>query len=177
MFGLTLLGTIHTLISLVALAAGFACLARDGRIEAGKGLARVYIWATVATCVTGFGIFQHGGFGPPHALGVITLLVLAFAAWPGGARVLGARWRYLVTVTYSFTLFLHMIPGVTETFTRLPAGRPLFTGPEDPALQPVAGVLFFVFLAGAVWQVVQMRRADRATASLAPLPGASSNPS
>src|SRR5688500_14872065 len=134
MFGLTLLGTIHTLISLVALAAGFASLARDGRIAPGKVLGRTYIWATVATCVTGFGIFQHGGFGPPHALGVVTLAVLAFAAWPGGAKVLGGRWPYVSMVAYSFTLFLHMIPGMTETFTRLPAGRPLFTGPNDPAL-------------------------------------------
>jgi len=172
MFGLTLLGTIHTLLSLVALATGFACLARDGRIEAGQRLARIYLWATVATCVTGFGIFRHGGFGPPHVLGVITLVVLAFAAWPGGARVFGARWRYVTTVAYSLTLFFHMVPGVTETFTRLPAGRPLFTGPDDPALQPVAGVLFLVFLAGAALQVVQMRRADRAAARPAPLPGA-----
>lgn len=174
MLGLTFLGTIHTLISLVALAAGFACLVRDGRIEPGKRLAQTYIWATVATCVTGFGIFQRGGFGPPHALGVVTLLVLAFAAWPAGTRVLGARWRYVATVAYSFTLFLHMIPGVTETFTRLPVGRPLFTGPDDPSLQTVAAVLFFVFLAGAVWQVVRMRRADRA-ASVAGLPGAGSS--
>jgi hypothetical protein len=48
----------------------------------------VYIWTTVLTCLTGFGIFQHGGFGKPHALGVITLLVLAagvdgdFGSWP-----------------------------------------------------------------------------------------------
>ena len=171
MFDLTPLGTIHTLISIVALVAGFACLVRDGRIEPHTGLARIYIWATVATCLTGFGIFRHGGFGPPHALGILTLAVLAFAAWPGGARVFGARWHYVTTVSYSFTLLLHMIPGVTETFTRLPLGRPLFTGPEDPALQPVAGVLFAVFVAGAIWQVVRMRRADRATVQMG-VPGA-----
>ncbi len=34
---------------------------------------------TILTCVTGFGIFQHGGFGKAHMLGIITLVVLAIA--------------------------------------------------------------------------------------------------
>ena len=45
MFGLTILGTIHTAISLVAVIAGFVALAR----------------------------YRHGGFGPPHALAILTL--------------------------------------------------------------------------------------------------------
>jgi len=36
--------------------------------------------ATAITSPTGFGIFQHGGFGKPHVLGIVTLLVLAIAA-------------------------------------------------------------------------------------------------
>lgn len=172
MFGLTPLGTIHTFISLVALAAGIACLLRSGRIGNDTRMGRTYIWATVATCLTGLPIFQHGGFGPPHILGVLTLAVLALAAWPGGARLLGQAWRYVVTVLYSLTLFFHGIPGVTETFTRLPVGRPLFSGPDDPDLQKVVGVMFVVFLAGAAWQVVQLRRAGRGD-RLRPLPGGS----
>lgn len=172
MSGLTPLGTIHTLISLVALAAGFACLLRDGRIGIDTRTGRTYVWATVATCVTGFGIFQHGGFGPPHILGVLTLVVLALAAWPGGARLLGDTWRYVTTVLYSLTLFFHGIPGVTETFTRLPVGQPLFSGPDDPALQKVVAALFVLFLAGATWQVVQLRRARRESRTR-PLPGTS----
>jgi hypothetical protein len=39
----------------------------------------LYVLATVATCVTGFFIFHHGGFGKAHALGIITLFVLLLA--------------------------------------------------------------------------------------------------
>jgi hypothetical protein len=46
---------------------------RDGEITHRNDLGKVYIATTVITCITGFGIFQHGGFGKPHALGVITL--------------------------------------------------------------------------------------------------------
>jgi hypothetical protein len=170
MFGLTPLGIIHTLISLLALGAGIACLVRDGRISPESRLGLLYIWATVATCLTGFGIFQHGGIGPPHILGVLTLLVLAFAAWPGGASLFGRTWLYVTTVCYSLTLFFHAIPGATETFTRIPVGRPLFAGPDDPALQALAGVMFVIFLAGAGWQVVQLRRSGRQRRVPTPLP-------
>jgi uncharacterized membrane protein len=80
MFGLTNLGLIHTAISVVALATGAAALVRDKEITSRNGLGQIYLWTTVITCLTGFGIFQHGGFGKPHMLGVLTLLVLGAAA-------------------------------------------------------------------------------------------------
>ena len=157
MLGLTNLGAIHTLISLVALGAGLAAIARDKAILPDSGLGRVYIWTTVLTCLTGFGIFQHGGFGKPHALGVITLLVLACAAVAQRTSLFGRVTAYVITVGYTLTLFFHFVPGITETFTRLPAGAPLFSSPEDPALQKVVGTIFLVFLVGAVLQVRRLR--------------------
>ncbi|CAN5223715.1 hypothetical protein BH10PSE18_BH10PSE18_34090 [soil metagenome] len=152
MFGLTPLGLAHTAISLVALAAGIAALIRFGEIPARHVLGRTYIWATVMTCLTGFGIFRHGGFGAPHALGVLTLLVLAVAVLVGIKPVFGRASRYIETIAYSVTLFFHMIPGLTETFTRLPVAAPLFTGPDDPALQKVIGVFFLLLLIGCALQ-------------------------
>jgi uncharacterized membrane protein len=151
MFGLTTLGTIHTAISLVALAAGAWALVRDKAILSDTTLGKVYIWTTVLTCLTGFGIFQHGGFGAPHALGILTLLVLGVAAV--ARRWFGRAGPYVETLAYSLSFFFHFIPGATETFTRLPVGAPLFSGPDDPALQKVVGVLFLIFLVGAALQV------------------------
>ena len=70
MFGLTSLGTVHTAISLIAVATGFVALLRDRGIAWQNALGKTYVITTVLTCLTGFGIFQHGGFGKPHALGV-----------------------------------------------------------------------------------------------------------
>jgi hypothetical protein len=173
MLGLTPLGTIHTAISVVALLAGFGSLVRYGRIAAENRAGQAYVWATVLTCITGFGIFQRGGFGAPHALGIVTLLVIAFTYWPAGASIFGARWRYVTTVSFSLTLFFHMIPGVTETFTRLPTGAPLFSGPEDPSLQRVAFVMFLVFVCGAAWQVLHLRAGTRGQTAAGTLRSAS----
>jgi uncharacterized membrane protein len=158
MLGLTTIGVVHTAISLVAVAAGIYAFFRDKEISPRNGLGRVYIWTTVFTCLTGFFIFQHGGFGKPHALGIITLLVLALAWAAGSTRLFGRAGRYIETVSYSLTFFFHMIPGFTESLTRLPVGAPVFSGPDDPSLQKVIGVVFLLFLAGAFLQVVRLRR-------------------
>ncbi|MFZ3121489.1 MAG: hypothetical protein WA159_24590 [Variovorax sp.] len=157
MFGLTTLGAIHTAISLVALAAGIVSIVRFGEIAAGRTVGRVYVWATVLTCLTGFGIFQRGGFGAPHVLGIVTLAVLGLAALAGSGRLFGGASRYVATLAYSTTLFFHMIPGLTETFTRLPSGVPLFSSPEDPALQRTVGVFFVLLVIGCILQVRHLR--------------------
>lgn len=160
-YGLTPLGVIHTLISLIAVAAGLVALFRDKRIIAGTTTGRIYIWATVLTCLTGFGIFQHGGFGKPHVLGIVTLVVLGVAWLAGRRRLFGGASPYVETVSYSLTFFFHMIPGVTETTTRLPLGKPLLPNADAPELQAVAGALFLVFLIGATWQCLQLRSRSR----------------
>lgn len=157
MLGLTTLGAIHTAISLVALAAGIVSIVRFGEIAAGRTVGRVYVWATVLTCLTGFGIFQRGGFGAPHVLGIVTLAVLGLAALAGSGRLFGGASRYVATLAYSTTLFFHMIPGLTETFTRLPSGAPLFSSPEDPALQRTVGVFFVLLVIGCILQVRHLR--------------------
>ena len=154
MLGLTPLGAIHTAISLVAVGAGLIAFVRDKGINPANTLGQVYIWTTVLTCLTGFGIFERGGFGKPHALGVLTLLVLGLA-WLGDQRKFGARSLQVATVSYSLTFFFHMIPAATETSTRLPYGAPWLASHEAPELKAITGVIFLLFLAGVT---VQLRR-------------------
>ncbi|HSI59697.1 MAG TPA: hypothetical protein VLA16_19205 [Ideonella sp.] len=163
MLGLTPLGIIHTLISLVAVAAGILAFVRYKEIVPDSGAGRWYVWGTVLTCLTGFGIFQHGGFGKPHALGILTLLALAIAALAWRGKLFGRAAPYVATVSYSLTFFFHMVPGITETTTRLPLGAPLFSGPDAPGLQAVIGVVFLCFLAGVTLQLLHLRSTKRFT--------------
>lgn len=157
-YGLTPLGIVHTAISLVAVVAGLIALLRYLEISPATRAGRIYVVATVLTCLTGFGIFQHGGFGKPHVLGIVTLVVLALAALAGRWRLFGRLSAYVAVVSYSLTFFFHMIPGVTETATRLPLGAPWVSDPDtSAALQRIISALFVVFLAGAVLQVLRLR--------------------
>jgi uncharacterized membrane protein len=159
MLGLTSLGTFHTAISLVAVIAGFIALIRDKEISPRNLVGRIYVIMTVITCLTGFGIFQHGGFGKPHVLGIVTLVVLGIAAVAGYTHLFGRASRYVETVSYSATFFFHFIPAITETSTRLPLGAPLVANADAPELQAATGVLFVLFLIGATLQVRRLRAA------------------
>lgn len=169
MFGLTTLGAIHTAISLVALAAGIMAFVRDKEIDGRTSLGQTYLWATVLTCLTGFGIFQHGGFGKPHALGIITLLVLGIAWVAGNTKVLGRASPYVETLSYSITFVFHMIPAITETSTRLPLGAPLLPNADAPELKAATGVLLLLYIIGATLQVRRIRA--RHAAQAVSLPG------
>jgi uncharacterized membrane protein len=151
------LGIIHTLISLVAVGAAVAAFLRDGRIDPGNGTGRLYVAVTVLSCVSGLFIFAHGGFGKPHMLALITLGTLALAGLVRWARMFGRAAQAVETVLYSLTFFFHMVPGVTETTTRLPVGAPLVASPEAPALAAAYGVMFCLFILGSIWQVRALR--------------------
>lgn len=163
--GLTPLGIIHTAISLVAVAAGLIALIRDREISFSNRTGKIYVIMTVLTCLTGFPIFQHGGFGKPHALGIITLIVLGVAAVAERTRHFGKLSRYVAAVSYSATFFFHMIPAMTETTTRLPVGAPLVADRDGPELERAAGVLFLLFVAGAALQVRRLKKSTRPAVS------------
>ncbi len=156
-YGLTYLGVIHTLISLVAVFAALIAFVRDKGIVPASTLGRTYIWTTVFTCLTGFGIFQHGGFGKPHVLGIVTLLVLGLA-WLADQRKFGAKSAAISTVSYSLTFLFHMIPAVTETTTRLPLGAPLLPNADAPELQTISGIMFLLFLVGVTLQLRRLKK-------------------
>jgi uncharacterized membrane protein len=158
MFGLTPLGIVHTLISLVAVAAGLATLVRDRAITHRNRLGRLYVWTTALTCLTGFPIMQHGGFGIAHALGVVTLIALVVAWGADRFRWFGRLSPYVEVVTYSATFCFHLIPAVVETTTRLPLGKPLIADRDGPELQAVTGGLLLLLALGAAFQVRSLRR-------------------
>lgn len=157
MLGITAFGMFHTIISLIAVLAGIIALIRDGRITPRNRVGQIYVIMTILTCITGFFIFHHGGFGKPHILGIITLVVIAVALVAGYSSFYGRASRYVETIAYSLTFFFHWIPAITETSTRLPAGAPWLSSPDAPQLQVATGILFVLFVIGAIWQILRLR--------------------
>lgn len=142
-------------LSLIALIAGFGALWRYKEISTGTLSGQTFVGGTVLSCVTGLGIFQHGGFGNPHILAIVTLVVLAVALAAEYLNVFGRVSRHVATVSYSLSFFFHFIPGTVETLTRLPAGALYLSGPDDPKTQPIIGSFFLLFLVGATLQVLR----------------------
>ena len=163
MLGLTTLGTVHTAISLIALVAGFVGLWRYKEISTRTVSGQTFVGGTVVSCLTGLGIFQHGGFGIPHILAIVTLVVLAIA-FAAERALFGRLSNYVASVSYSLSFFFHFIPGTVETLTRLPAGAPYLSNPDDPKAQPIIGVFSILFLIGTMLQIVRLRSAPQPAA-------------
>ena len=153
MLGLTAPGVVHTLASLVALVCGFRALARDHEIKPGNLLGQVYLAATVITAGTALVIFQHHGFGPGHALAIVTLLALTVGSIAAFTRMFGRWSRDVQAIGYSSTLLFHLIPGVTEALTRLPFGHPVLANAEAPEFRAIYGALLMLFLVGITFQL------------------------
>ena len=157
MLGLTSLGVLHTLIGLLAVVSGFWALARYKEISPKNRLGQTYLVATLITAVTGLGIFQHGGFGPPHALSILTLIALAVGTVGATTNVFGRLSRYVQAASYSATMLFHMIPGFTESLTRLPVDGPVFASADAPEFKPIYGTLIVLFLIGLTLQIRWLR--------------------
>ena len=155
--GLTTLGIFHTAIALIGLAAGFYALAQCKEIRVANRIGQVYVVGTFIAAVTGLFIFQHGGFGPPHVLSILTIIALAVGILAGLSGVFGGWSRYVQAISFTTTILFHLIPAITETTTRLPAGVPIFSSPDDPGLKPIAGVLLVIYAIGLTLQIRWMR--------------------
>lgn len=165
LLNITALGALHTLIALVGVFAGFTALARHREIRLNTTAGSVFFWFTVGAAFTGLFIFRRGGFGVPHVLSLLTLLVLA-AAWFAERRAGFGRLSAYAAVLFNLTaLFFHFIPAFVETLTRVPLGAPLASGPEDPVLFGPIGAAFTAYLIGAAWQVLRVRGASRRAAA------------
>jgi hypothetical protein len=103
---------------------------------------QVYFLTTLVTAATGLFIFQHGGFLPAARPVDPDYPRLAAGTVTEKTQLVGGWSRYFQALCYSTTLFFHAISGVTETLTRLPPGKPIASGADDPHLQPIAGAIF-----------------------------------
>ncbi len=131
---LTGIGVAHTFLSLIALFAGGVALFKHGRISFASGSGKLYLATLLMTCLTGFGIFRNGSFGPAHVLTVVSLLLLALGAVGDLARRPARGWRSLRDVSFSLGYFVTLFFTVTEAFTRLPLGQPLAVDQNAPII-------------------------------------------
>lgn len=150
---ITTLGWFHTVLGIVALSSGALALVRYKEITLQTRTGQIYLVATLVTAGTALGIFQHGSFGPGHALAVMTLLALAVGTIAATTNLFGNLSRYVRAISYSATLLFHCIPAVTDGLLRLPVGNPVLTSLDDPILRICYLVLLLLFLVGISLQL------------------------
>jgi len=144
--GLAALTLVHVLISLIGIVSGLAVtfgLLRSQRMD---GVTAVFLVTTVLTSVTGF-FFPFHKLLPSHIIGVISLVLLAFAIAARYALNLAGAWLRVYSSTAVLSLWLNVFVLIAQLFMKVPALHPLApTESEPPFLiaQTVVMTIFFV---------------------------------
>jgi hypothetical protein len=139
---------LHVALSVLGLVGGVAVvfgLLNDIPLPRSTAL---FVAATIATSAGGF-LFRSASFGPPHVIGVISLIVLTAAVAALYIYRLAGAWRSVYVAAAVLALYLNAFVGIAQAFDKIPALHARApTGSEPPFLLAQAVVLgLFVFVA------------------------------
>jgi hypothetical protein len=160
-FASTSFTLIHTVLSIIGIAAGFVAVAGYLRGELRSGSTAVFLGATIATCITGF-LFPFDTFLPSHWVGVICSVALAVAVYALYARHLTGAWRITYVISAIFALYLNVFVLVVQAFRKVPFLHALAPTESELPFAAAQGVVFLLF----VWLTVAAVRAFHPRAAL-----------
>lgn len=148
--GISPLGWLHTLGSLPAIPLAAYMLVRHGRIVPGTRAGRAYFWFMLLGVLTVYPI-AHQPISSIVATVTLVVLLLGYgiSRWPMAKRF----GKYIETASLSVSVFLLMVPTVSESLRRLPVGDPLVTDLKDPLLLGAQGALFLALIVGIPLQM------------------------
>jgi hypothetical protein len=146
LLGLSPFTWFHTIISLIALVAGFPVLFGliVGRLRSGWAL--VFLVTAVATDITGF-MFPFDKVLPSHILGVISLVVLALAIFAQYSFHLVGAWRWIYAASIAAAQFFLVFVTIAQAFGKFPALHALAPTQSEPPFAIAEGIALLVFIA------------------------------
>ncbi|MFM2226372.1 MAG: hypothetical protein RJA07_2574 [Bacteroidota bacterium] len=153
---MSILGIVHTTISIAAIIVSLVSLIKDGYILPLSKTGKIYSVLNAGACITSFWLSKSGHFNPGHAIGILVLLCLTTAYLLANKTT--AWLQYLTVFCMSFSLFLSLVPAVNETLSRLPIGHPIANGPDSFIVQSTIKLLLLLFVIGVVLQIRKVRR-------------------
>ncbi|EGG29309.1 hypothetical protein IMCC3088_1882 [Aequoribacter fuscus] len=154
---MTLLGWIHTVLGVVAIASAVICLYRYHFLSVSTRSGKIYLIVTVLVAGSALAIYNQGGFNIAHMLAILTLAAAGFGYVMERWKPLGGLSVYAQALGYSSTLLFHMIPAITDFLRRLPVGDPFVDSFTHPLLQGFHLAFLVLFLVGYGWQCVRLR--------------------
>lgn len=147
---LSLLTFFHVVISLGGILAGFVVL--FGLLTASRydRWTAIFLVTTVITSATGF-LFPVQHFLPSHAVGLISLVVLAAASYARYNRQLNGPWRKVYAISAVLALYLNVFVAIVQSFLKVPVLKVLApTQTEAPFKTAQLTVLVIFIVLGAV---------------------------
>jgi hypothetical protein len=155
--GLSLLASVHTIISLVGILAGFIVM--SGMLSSNRmpGWTALFLGLTILTSATGFLIppLVSEKLLPSHMIGALSLLLLAIACVALYGERLSGSWRWIYVLTALLAQYFNVFVLVIQSFLKIGPLHALAPSvpPSEPPFAIVQGIVlvfFIVFIIGAI---------------------------
>jgi hypothetical protein len=143
--GMSPLVFIHTLASLVAIAAGFVVLAAMFRNDRADGWTKVFLALTIFTSASGF-VLPAAKFMPSHAVGILSLILLAACCYARYAKNMAGAWRTGYVLTAVAALYFNVFVLVVQLFLKVPALHELAPNGNEPPFAVAQAVVLVAFV-------------------------------
>ncbi|HEY1725566.1 MAG TPA: hypothetical protein VGF89_09090 [Steroidobacteraceae bacterium] len=145
---------LHVLLSVVGLISGLIVMIGMWSAHRLEGWTALFLTSTVLTSVTGF-LFHSARFGPPHVVGLISLVLLVLAILARYSYHLSGGWRWIYVVCALLALYFNVFVAVVQAFQKLPLLQPLAPTGSEPPFTIAQGL---VLLAFALFTVIALKR-------------------
>ena len=134
----------HVLLSLVAIGSGLVAVYGLLASKRFDGWTALFLATTVATSVTGF-FFPFHQFLPSHAVGIVSLIVLAIAILARYRFRLAGGWRRTYVITAVLALYLNCFVLIAQLFLKIPALKAMAPTQSEPPFQLTQLVVLLLF--------------------------------
>ncbi len=135
----------HVILSLAGIATGLVVLYGLINRKPMDTWHSWFLWTTVATSVTGF-LFPVKEFLPSHAVGILSLLLLAVAIYARNSRRSAGAWPRIYAATGMLALYLNVFVLFVQLFLKVPVLHALAPTQSDPAFQLTQLTVLVVFM-------------------------------
>jgi hypothetical protein len=143
----------HVILSLIGIAGGIIVMFGMWAAKRMPAMTALFLVTTILTSVTGF-FFHSAAFGPPHIVGVISLVVLAVTLLALYVYHLAGRWRWIYVVTAVFALYLNVFVGVVQAFQKIPFLNQFAPQGNEPPFAIAQAIVLLLFVASG-WLAVK----------------------
>jgi hypothetical protein len=154
--GMTTLTFVHVVLSLIGIFAGLVVM--FGLLAAKRldGWTALFLASAVLTSVTGF-LFPFHRFLPAHAIGILSLVVLAVAILARYTFHLAGAWRRTYVVTAMIALYFNVFVLVVQSFLKVPALKTMAPTQSEPPFKIAQLVVLALFAVLTILASIKFR--------------------
>ena len=147
---------IHVVISLIGIVSGFVVIYGFFTSSRLDGWTALFLITTVLTSVTGF-FFPFHKFTPAHAVGILSLVILAVAILGRYRFDMSGGWRSTYVITAMIAQYLNFFVLVVQSFAKVAVLKTMAPTQSEPPFAITQGIVLLLFICLGVLAVKKFR--------------------